>query len=106
MPIASLSVSQDLLGPAFTSTLGGDWFAQFTAALMLGAATGGILLGSLGDVIGRTRALGISVLFYSLFAGMGAFVFWIELVASATANISVKTKTEAGLSPSMAIAKP
>ena len=74
MPIASLSVSRDLLGPAFTSTLGGDWFARFTAALMLGAATGGILLGSLGDVIGRTRALGISVLFYSLFAGMGAFV--------------------------------
>jgi len=74
MPIASLSVSQDLLGPAFTPTLGGDWFARFTAALMLGAATGGILLGSLGDMIGRTRALGISVLFYSLFAGMGAFV--------------------------------
>ena len=47
MPIASLSVSQELLGPAFTPTLGGAWFARFTAALMLGAATGGILLGSL-----------------------------------------------------------
>jgi MFS family permease len=74
MPVASLSVSQSLLGPAYTPTLGGDWFARFTAALMLGAAVGGILLGSLGDRIGRTRALGISILFYSVFAGLGALV--------------------------------
>ncbi len=74
MPVASLSVSQSLLGAAYTPTLGGDWFARFTAALMLGAAVGGILLGSLGDRIGRTRALGISILFYSVFAGLGALV--------------------------------
>jgi MFS family permease len=74
MPVASLSVSQSLLGDDFTPTLGGDWFARFTAALMLGAAIGGIFLGSLGDRIGRTRALGVSVLFYSVFAGLGAFV--------------------------------
>ena len=74
MPVASLSVSQSLLGDAYTPTLGGDWFARFTAALMLGAAVGGIFLGSLGDRIGRTLALGISVLFYSVFAGLGALV--------------------------------
>ena len=74
MPVASLSVSQSLLGKAFTPALGGDWFAWFTAALMLGAAVGGIFLGSLGDRVGRTRALGVSVLFYSVFAGMGALV--------------------------------
>ena len=38
MPVASLSVSQDLLGTGYTPALGGDWFARFTAALMLGAA--------------------------------------------------------------------
>jgi MFS family permease len=74
MPVASLSVSQSLLGDAYTPTLGGDWFARFTAALMLGAAVGGIFLGSLGDRIGRTRALGISILFYSVFAGLGGLV--------------------------------
>lgn len=74
MPVASLSVSKSLLGAAYTPTLGGDWFARFTAALMLGAATGGIVLGGLGDRIGRTRALGVSVLFYSVFAGAGALV--------------------------------
>jgi MFS family permease len=41
---------------------------------MLGAAIGGIALGNLGDRIGRTRALGVSILFYSVFAGMGAWV--------------------------------
>jgi MFS transporter, SHS family, sialic acid transporter len=75
MPLASLSVSQDLLGDRYTPTLGGDWFARFTAALMLGAACGGILLGSLGDRIGRARAAGASILFYSVFAGLGA---WVE----------------------------
>ncbi len=74
MPVASLSVSKSLLGEGYNSTLGGDWFARFTAALMLGAAIGGIVLGSLGDRIGRTRATGISILFYSAFAGLGAFV--------------------------------
>jgi MFS family permease len=74
MPVASLSVSQDLLGSSYTPTLGGDWFARFTAALMLGAAVGGIVLGNLGDVVGRARALGVSILFYSVFAGAGAIV--------------------------------
>ena len=73
MPVASLSVSKSLLGTAFTPELGGEWFARFTAALMLGAAIGGIALGSLGDRIGRTRAMGVCILFYSIFAAMGAY---------------------------------
>src|SRR3990170_5917670 len=74
MPVASLSVSQSLLGTEYTKELGGKWFAWFTAALMLGAAVGGSLLGNLGDRIGRARAMGVSILFYSIFAGLGAFV--------------------------------
>ena len=74
MPVASLSVSKSLLGDAYTSEAGGDWFAKFAAALMFGAALGGIFLGNLGDRIGRTRAMGISILFYSVFAAMGAWV--------------------------------
>jgi predicted MFS family arabinose efflux permease len=73
MPVASLSVSKSLLGSAFTAELGGEWFARFTAALMLGAAIGGIALGNLGDRIGRTRAMGVCILLYSLFAALGAY---------------------------------
>src|SRR5688572_19855444 len=74
MPLAALSVSRDLLGSAFDHGVAGDWFARYTAALMLGAAFGGIFLGSLGDKIGRARATGVCVLCYSLFGAAGAFV--------------------------------
>src|SRR5690606_27071515 len=65
VPVASLSVTQSLAGEAYTRTLGGDWFARYTAALMLGAAVGGVLLGALGDRIGRSKAMGVSILFYT-----------------------------------------
>ncbi|MBI2686337.1 MAG: MFS transporter [Acidobacteria bacterium] len=78
MPIAALSVSKSLLGDAYSATAGGDWFARFTAALMLGAAVGGVALGNLGDRIGRARAMGVSILSYSVFAVLGAWVQTVE----------------------------
>lgn len=73
MPVASSSVTKNLLGNEFSTALDGHWFANYTAALMLGAAVGGILLGNVGDRIGRARTMGVSILFYSVFAGLGAF---------------------------------
>lgn len=40
---------------------------------MLGAAIGGIALGNLGNRIGRTRAKGVCILFYSIFAAIRAY---------------------------------
>lgn len=74
MPIASRSVTLDVLGPNCSEQTAGVWLARYTASLMLGAACGGIWLGQLGDRIGRTRALGVSILVYSLFAGAGSLV--------------------------------
>lgn len=74
MPLAALSVAKSLLGDAFTPGLAGDWFARYTAAMMLGGAFGGLALGALGDRIGRARATGVCVLLYSLAGGAGAFV--------------------------------
>lgn len=50
-----------------------------TACMMLGWATGGIVLGILGDRWGRTKTLCLSILFYSIFTGLSAVSrTWID----------------------------
>ncbi len=51
----------------------GFWMSAIIAVFLVGAALGGMLLGWLGDRIGRTRAMTWSVLAYSLFSGLCAF---------------------------------
>ena len=46
-----------------------QWFAWYQAAFLLGAASGGWIFGMLGDRLGRTKALGMSIVCYSLFTG-------------------------------------
>src|SRR5262249_29891332 len=48
----------------------GLWFAVVTAGFLVGAATGGVLFGWLGDRLGRVRAMTLSVLAYTLFTGL------------------------------------
>ncbi len=49
------------------------WVAGYNASFLLGAAAGGLIFGSLGDTIGRVKAMSLSILCYSLFAGAGYF---------------------------------
>lgn len=51
----------------------GKWMGIFNAVFLVGAASGGLLFGWLGDRIGRVRAMTFSVLAYSLFTGLGYF---------------------------------
>ena len=50
-----------------------QWYAWFQCAFLFGAAAGGFVFGKLGDRIGRTRALGISVIWFSAFTGLSYF---------------------------------
>jgi MFS family permease len=47
----------------------GQWMGYITALFLIGAATGGLLFGWLGDKIGRVRAMAASIVAYSLFTG-------------------------------------
>jgi MFS family permease len=48
----------------------GQWFAVATACFLIGAATGGVLFGWLGDRLGRVRAMTLSVVTYAIFSGL------------------------------------
>ena len=51
----------------------GQWNAILNALFLFGAATGGFLFGWLGDRIGRTRALTLTILTYAILTGLGGF---------------------------------
>ena len=45
------------------------WWGWIVSAFLLGAAAGGLVFGWIGDRIGRTKALGLAVICYSLMSG-------------------------------------
>src|SRR3954466_16211663 len=73
-PLVARPALRDLLGTGVTDTDVGAWFAVATASFLVGAATGGVLFGWLGDRIGRVRAMTLSVLTYALFTGLCGLV--------------------------------
>jgi len=66
------SAVEDLMPNADAGTVG-VWFNVIIASFLVGAATGGVLFGWLGDRIGRVRAMTLSVLTYALFTGFCGF---------------------------------
>src|ERR1043165_8276447 len=57
-------------GMQVTDAFVGLWMGYATSAFLLGAALGGVVFGWLGDKIGRVRAMGLSILCYSVFPGL------------------------------------
>ena len=55
------------------NAMAAQWHAWFQCAFLFGAAAGGFLFGRLGDKVGRTRALGISILWFASFTGLSYF---------------------------------
>lgn len=64
---------KDMLGPTAGENQIGFMFGIIIAVFLVGAATGGVLFGWLGDRIGRVRAMSLSVLTYALFTGACGF---------------------------------
>ncbi len=68
-----LSIAADTLSDEAKSqldewnALAVQWYAWYQCAFLFGAAVGGLLFGRLGDRIGRTRALALSILCFSVF---------------------------------------
>lgn len=50
-----------------------QWFGVIMSTFLIGAATGGVLFGWLGDRIGRVRAMSLSILTYAVFTGLCGF---------------------------------
>jgi len=67
-PIAARPALQDLMGITDDAQVG-PWISYLVALFLLGAATGGLLFGWLGDRMGRVRTMALSILTYSLFTG-------------------------------------
>ncbi len=81
-PLAARPALQELLGRSGTDEKQiGLWFSVATAGFLVGAATGGVLFGWLGDRVGRVRAMTLSVVTYALFSGLCGFAQTPQQVA-------------------------
>jgi MFS family permease len=83
MGLFSLVGRQALRGllPGESEATIGQWFAVAMAVFLVGAATGGVLFGWLGDRIGRVRAMSLSVLTYAVCTGLQGLATSAEQIA-------------------------
>lgn len=73
-PFVGKPALQDLLSdsvpPDQMKVMLDNWFSVIIATFLVGAATGGVFFGWLGDRIGRVRAMSISIFVYAIFTGL------------------------------------
>lgn len=68
-PLTGRDALRELLGPDNPGQLNA-WFGGIMAMFLVGAATGGVVFGWLGDRIGRVRAMSLSIFTYAIFTGL------------------------------------
>ena len=71
-PLIGQAALADLLGPSQAANAA-KWFGVIVAVFLVGAASGGVLFGWLGDKIGRVRAMSVSIFTYAIFTGACGF---------------------------------
>ncbi|MDP3071864.1 MAG: MFS transporter [Opitutaceae bacterium] len=72
-PLIGQPALKELLGPSAPAADAAAWFGAIIAVFLVGAATGGVLFGWLGDKIGRVRAMSLSIFTYAIFTGLCGF---------------------------------
>ncbi len=72
-PLIGQPALTDLLGPEASPDAANKWFGAIIAVFLVGAASGGVLFGWLGDKIGRVRAMSFSIFTYAIFTGLCGF---------------------------------
>jgi MFS family permease len=75
-PVVARPALQELLqmsGGEVNDAAVGFWMSMASATFLVGAATGGVVFGWLGDKLGRVRAMSVSILTYSLCSALGGF---------------------------------
>jgi MFS family permease len=78
-PLVGRPALQELLGTTDENQVSA-WFGVIICVYLVGAASGGVLFGWLGDRIGRMRAMTLSVLTYALCSGLCGFATTPEQV--------------------------
>jgi SHS family sialic acid transporter-like MFS transporter len=74
-PLVGPSALDELLHTeiAANPAVKGQWFGVIMAVFLVGAATGGVLFGWLGDRLGRVRGMSFSIATYAIFTGLCGF---------------------------------
>ena len=72
-PLIGQPALKDLLGGGAPESDVAKWFGAIIAVFLVGAATGGVFFGWLGDKIGRVRAMSLSIFTYAIFTGLCGF---------------------------------
>src|SRR6185369_11858466 len=86
-----------LLDVSPTDTSVGYYSSWIQAAFLFGWAIGGAIFGRLGDRIGRSRALVLTILTYAIFTGAGLLAetwpkgwrYWLAAVLQTAVNIGI-----------------
>ncbi|WP_395746790.1 MFS transporter [Prosthecobacter sp.] len=78
-PLIGKPALQDLLplkdmAPDAAKLIRDQWFTVIISVFLVGAATGGVLFGWLGDKLGRVKAMTLAIFTYAIFSGLCAFV--------------------------------
>jgi MFS family permease len=93
---------RDILSPTHTGPALDDavklWAGRITSLFIVGWATGGFLFGMLGDRLGRTRTMIITILLYALFTGLSGFAhsLWFYGLARFLTGMGVGGEFAAG----------